>query len=221
MVTVLECHRIAKAAEISILHYRPRVQAFPVCNEYTQELAELQRAFQQATNGERRLVFLQGEQGTGKSALLDTFLAKIHHPGLSVLRARCVQMRGAVEPFLPLPEALERRCREPYGRLLIEHLSHLAPTWLYQLLNVLDSDEIAMLLPKVSHITTGPMLREGSDFFEKLCNNSPFILILDNAHWCGAFTRDFLNFLMFVFNCEIIDNCQLPALRRWTWCTAN
>jgi hypothetical protein len=81
--------------------------------------------------------------------------------------------------------------------LLIERLNHLAPTWLYQMLNVLDPDEVAMLQQKVSHINTGRMLREGADFFETLGNNSTFILILDNAHWSDEFTLDLINFLMF------------------------
>jgi hypothetical protein len=106
-------------------------------------------------------------------------------------------MGGAAEPFLPLLEALERRCREPDGRLLIERLNHLAPTWLYQMLNVLDPDECAMLQLKVSHINTGCMLREGAEFFESLSNKSPFILIMDNSQWSDEFTLDLLNFLMF------------------------
>lgn len=198
VVTVKECYRIAEASETGLLHYPPQAQISLASIEYTQELAELQKAFQQASNGARRLIFLHGGQGIGKTALLDTFLAKVQHPVLAVLRARCVPMGGAAEPFLPLLEALERRCREPYGRLFIERLNHLAPTWLYQMLNLLDPDEIAMLQPKVSHINTGRMLREGADFFERLSNNdSTFMLILDNAQWCDEFTLDLLNFLMF------------------------
>jgi hypothetical protein len=196
-VTVKERYRIAEASETSLLLYRLQAQVFTVRHEYTRELAELQEAFQQASNGERRLVFMHGEQSIGKTALLDTFLAKVYHPELAVLRARCVKMGGVVEPFMPLLEALERRCCEPYGRLLIECLNHLAPTWLYQMLNVLNPDEVAMLQQKVSHINTGRMLREGADFFETLGNNSTFILILDNAHWSDEFTLDLINFLMF------------------------
>ena len=111
---------------------------------------------------------MQGEQGIGKTALLDTFLGKVHHHGLTVLRARCVRMGRVVERFLPLLKTRERRCGESYGKLLIDRLNHFAPTWLYQMLNVLDDDEIAMLQPKVSHINTGRMLREGAYFFETL-----------------------------------------------------
>ena len=195
-VTIKERYRSAEASETSLLPYRPQARIFPAGFEYTQELAELQAAFEQASNGERRLVFLHGEQGIGKTALLDAFLAKVHYPELTVLRARCVQMGGVAEPFLPLLEALERRCREPDGRLLIECLNHLAPTWLYQMLNVLEPDECAMLQLKVSHIDTGRMLREGAYFFETLGNNSTFMLILDNAHWSDGFTLDLLNFLI-------------------------
>lgn len=187
----------AKTNPTNSLCYRPKVQSFPAWFEYTNELTGLQEALQYASNGERRLVFLNGEQGIGKTALLDIFLAKINHPELAVLRARCVRMGSVTEPFLPLLEALESRCRKPYGRLLIEQLNDLAPTWLYQMLNVLDPDEVAILQLKVSHINTGRMLREGADFFETLSNRSTLILILDNSHWSDEFTLDLLNFLMF------------------------
>jgi hypothetical protein len=140
---------------------------------------------------------LRGGQGQGKTALLDTFLAKVHHPGLAVLRARCVQMTGIGEPFLPLLEALERRCREPNGGWLIERLNQFAPSWLYQLLNVLAPDEMATLQLKVSHSNAGRMLREGADFFETMGKHSIFVLTLDNAHWSDEFTLDLLNFLAF------------------------
>ncbi len=196
-VTVKEHYRIAEAIETSPLHYWPQAKAFPARLEHTQELTQLQEAFESASNGERRLVFLHGEHSIGKTALLDNFLDKVQHLDLAVLRARCVPMGCVAEPFLPLLEALERRCLEPYGRLLIERLNHVAPTWLYQMLNVLDHDECAMLQQKVSHINSGRMLREGADFFETLSSNSTFILILDNSHWCDEFTLDLLNFLMF------------------------
>ena len=191
-----ERHQIVEA---SLLPYdrRSHAQMCSVWFEYTQELAELQEAFRAASNGKRHLVFLRGEQGIGKTSLLDAFLENVHHPKLAVLRARCVQMGSVTEPFLPLLEALERHCLEPYGRSLIERLGHLAPSWLYQMLNVLEPDEIAMLLKKTLYINTGRMIREGANFFETLCKNTTLILILDNSHWSDEFTLDLLYFLMF------------------------
>jgi DNA-binding winged helix-turn-helix (wHTH) protein len=190
-VKVQAYYRIDEATETGSPHHQPQTRKL----QYTQELAELQRAFRQASNGERCLVFLHGEQGMGKTALLDTFLAQVQYPEPAVLRAR--GMRGVAEPFLPLLEALENHCRAPYGRLLIERLVQLAPSWLYQMLNVPDPVECAMLLPKAAHINTGRMVREGADFFEALAHNNPYILILDNAQWSDEFTLDLLNFLMF------------------------
>jgi DNA-binding winged helix-turn-helix (wHTH) protein len=196
-VSVKERHQIVELGGANLLSYRPQSVASPTWFECSQELAELQEAFQYASDGKRRLIFLYGEQGIGKTTLLDVFLAKVQHPKLAVLRARCVQMKGVTEPFLPLLEALERHCCEPRGRVLVERLSHLAPTWLYQMLNVLEPDELALLLTKILHSNTGRMLREGADFFEMLCRDSTLILILDNSHWSDAFTLDLLNFLMF------------------------
>jgi predicted ATPase len=124
--------------------------------------------------------------------LLDTFLASIHHPELSVLRARCVQIEGVAEPFMPLLEALERHCREPHGKELIEYMNQLAPSWRHQMLNVLDP-----VAPDMAQVNTDRMLREGAEFIEMLSKKASLILILDNAHWSDQSTLDFLNFLMF------------------------
>jgi len=164
--------------------------------QYDAALEQLLEAFEQAAVGNRRLVFLNGDRGIGKTALLERFLAKISRSELTMLRARCVQLGGAAEPFLPLLEALERRCQEPSGKRMIESLHRVAPTWLYQMLNMLEPEEIAALQPKVSQLSTGRMLREGADFFEKLGSDQPLILILDNSHWSDEFTLDLLNFLV-------------------------
>ena len=184
-------------AQTVSLHYRPKIEFPYASQENDVELAQLLEAFEEATDGKRRLVFLNGEPSIGKTALIERFLAKIRHPKFAVLRARCLQLNGTVEPFLPLLEALELRCREPCGKSLIDCLHKIAPTWLYQMLNVLEPEEVATLQPKVSHINTGRMLREGADFFEKLGTESTLILILDNSHWSDEFTLDLLNFLVF------------------------
>jgi predicted ATPase len=69
-----ESYRVAEASELSA-----QAQISPARLEYAQELADLQEAFQQASNGERRLVFMRGEQSIGKSALLEAFLSKVQH----------------------------------------------------------------------------------------------------------------------------------------------
>jgi DNA-binding winged helix-turn-helix (wHTH) protein len=177
---------------INPVRFLPQTLELTVWHEHAQQFTELLLALDDASNGKRRLVFLEGEQGVGKTALLDTFLATIHHPELSVLRARCVQIESVSEPFMPLLEALERHCREPRGKELIEYMNHLAPSWLHQMLNVLDPVEL-----DVAQVKSVRMLREGAELIETLSSNATLILILDNAHWSDQGTLDFLNFLMF------------------------
>lgn len=160
-------------------------------------VSELVDAYQETRAGARKMVFLAGESGTGKTHLLERFLIGIDHTEFSLLRARCVHMGGACEPFMPLLEALERRCREHNGKALVDNLHRLAPTWLYQILNVLEEHEVSSLFPKISQVSSGRMLREGADFFEYQGSDHPFVLILDNAQWCDDFTLDLLNFLLF------------------------
>ncbi len=163
--------------------------------QFEAELDQLLQAFEQATEGDRRLVFLNGERRTGKTALLERFLAKIGHHEFALLRARCVPLNGAVEPFLPLLEALERRCRDPGGKPLIEFLYQFAPTWLQQVANVLEPEVIGSFRSPLPQLKAARMLREGANFFERLGSESTFILILDNSQWSDKFTLDLLNFL--------------------------
>lgn len=177
-------------------HYRPRVESLSAASWHDAELAQLFGAFEQAATGKRRLVFLRGEGGVGKTSLLEKFLAENNHSDYAVLNARCVQLGGSAEPFLPLLEALELCCRKPCGKSLIDYMQQIAPTWLYQLLNILEPAEIAALYPKVSNISSGRMLREGAYFFEMLGNEATFVLILDNSQWSDPFTLDLINFLV-------------------------
>lgn len=179
------------------LYYQPKIEPSSAWFERPSELALLQKAFLQAADGERCVVFLRGERGTGKTTLLDMFLSRIKYPDLAVLRSRCVQLHGSAEPFLPLLEALERRCREPSGRTLIERLDQVAPTWLFQMSNLLSADELADLIPKISQNSTRRMLREAAEFFENLSIGSFFILIVDNAHWIDEATLDLIALLAF------------------------
>jgi len=171
-------------------------QFYDASVKYDVGLELLFETFQHVVDGNRRLIFLNGAKGIGKTTLLENFLEKISHPELATLHARCVQLAVAVEPFMPLLEALELRCREPQGKPLIDCLHQVAPTWLYQMLNMLEPEEIAALQPKVLRLNTGRMLREGAHFFEEQGKKHIFILILDDSHWVDEFTLDLLNFLV-------------------------
>ena len=63
------------------------------------ELARLRSLFGEALTGERRIVFVTGEAGIGKTALADTFLLQIRaHVILWLGQGQCVEHYGRGEP---------------------------------------------------------------------------------------------------------------------------
>jgi len=196
-VTVTSDIQNHKVNNIKPLNSQNQTQPFFDCFEVSQELDVLHKAFQRSANGTRHMIFLSGGQGSGKTALLGRFLNYLDHLDLAVLRARCVQMYCNSEAYLPLLEALARRCCEPSGRWLIEHLNQSAPSWLYQIQNEINLNFEDILPTKLTHSNIARMLREGADFLEVLSKQSPLVLILDNAHWSDQSTLDLFNFLMY------------------------
>ncbi|MCX7098796.1 MAG: winged helix-turn-helix domain-containing protein [Methylococcales bacterium] len=196
-VTLQAPYKVAVVESADLPLELPLARPFPARRVNTQELVSLEQAFIASANGERRLVFLQGEERTGNETLLNQFLEKVQLSEVTVLPAHCSPTGTAPQPFLPLLEIMEFYCREPTGQLLIDRLNQVAPSWLYQLVTVLSEDELARLQPKVANVTTGRMLLEGVNFFESLSKHFVFILILENAHWCDEATLDLVGMLMF------------------------
>lgn len=180
-----------------LLPYQSLEKGFSIIKQPKVDLTVLFDAWQQAENGQRSLVFLSGPQNSGKTSMIENFLSQIQGDNLAVLNTRCVRLGSAVEPFLPLLEALEGHCKAPYGKSLKAHMYRFAPSWLGQMLGVLDQEELADLMKKMAFPQSRSQLREGADFFEVLGIHSRFVLILDNAQWSDEYTLDLLNFLMF------------------------
>jgi len=67
------------------------------------ELARLHGRWERARNGQRQLVFVTGEPGIGKTALVEAFLAQIGEDEvLRIGRGQCVEQYGAGEAYLPI-----------------------------------------------------------------------------------------------------------------------
>lgn len=84
----------------------PTLQPPPGFVGRQEELAQLHGALERALLGERQVVFVAGEPGIGKTALVDAFLAQVvGAQGLWVGRGQCIDHYGAGEAYLPLLEA--------------------------------------------------------------------------------------------------------------------
>jgi len=176
------------------------------------ELAQLQGWLEKAGHGERQLVFVTGEPGIGKTALVEAFFdgvgaalrgrptpGQLHRvaptPDLWVGRGQCIEQYGAGEAYLPILSALGQLCRTEEGGPLIRLLNQHAPTWLLQMPGLLDAAEFEALRRKTAGAAKERMLRELAEALEMLTAEQPLVLVLEDLHWSDPST---LNLLAFV-----------------------
>jgi DNA-binding winged helix-turn-helix (wHTH) protein/tetratricopeptide (TPR) repeat protein len=159
------------------------------------ELGRLQALWEQARTGERRIVFVTGEPGIGKTTLLEMFLQRLAGQNFAVLRGRCIEHFGEGEAFLPLLEALEKHCRMPGGGGALGVVRHHGPTWLAQMTALMSLEERESLPRQVLGATRERMLREGCEVVEALSGLAPLIVIVENLHWSDFATLDLLSML--------------------------
>jgi len=85
------------------------------------ELAELRSCFEKALQGERQFVFVTGEPGIGKTALVDEFQrqAVAEQPSPLIARGQCVEGYGGTEAYYPMLEAVGQLCRGAVHKRLV------------------------------------------------------------------------------------------------------
>jgi DNA-binding winged helix-turn-helix (wHTH) protein/predicted ATPase len=177
------------------------------------ELAQLDRLFAKALRGERQIVFVTGEPGIGKTALVEAFLLgvqsdeqfgvqKANSPTPNselpstlrpwIGRGQCVEQHGAGEAYLPVLEALGRIGRAPGGEQFVAMLHQYAPTWLVQMPALLAARELETVQQRVVGATRERMLREMVETIEVLTANRPLVLWFEDLHWADTSTVDCL-----------------------------
>ena len=189
------------------------------------ELAQLHRLFAQAMNGERQVVFVTGEAGSGKTTLIDAFLFGVRShekfgvekepkqkdqrarssrtpnaelfstPNLVVAEGQCVEHYSAGEAYLPILDALTRLCRRPDGTAMLDTLRQYAPTWLLQMPALLSAAEHDQLWLQGFTTTRDRMVRELADAIAAFAATHPMVLVLEDLHWSDYATLDALSIL--------------------------
>jgi DNA-binding winged helix-turn-helix (wHTH) protein len=156
------------------------------------EVEHLVNRFLEASRGERRLVFLGGEPGVGKTAVVDLFLEHLAgRPETTCARGQCVMHYGSGEAYAPVLEALGRLGREDSGRAMIRVLEQCAPMWLVQLPALVESEELEQLQRQVQGATGERMVRELNDALERSAKDT-LVLVLEDLHWSDVATLDLL-----------------------------
>jgi DNA-binding SARP family transcriptional activator/pimeloyl-ACP methyl ester carboxylesterase/predicted ATPase len=157
------------------------------------EVSELRALLLQASDGHRRLVFVTGEAGIGKTSLVDAFLRAAPESGNGfVARGQCIEHRGAGEPYLPVLDALGRLGRLEAAR---EALERFAPTWLVQLPGLVEPGLLEQLHARSAGATRERMLREMVDALDELARERTVVLLLEDLHWADYSTLELLEAL--------------------------
>jgi len=157
------------------------------------ELTRLKDWFEQVKTGQRRVIFVSGEPGIGKTTLTRSFADSLMADRtVRIGRGQCVEQYGAGEPYMPVLEALTRLCREPDGKQLIEVIYRLAPAWLAQMPSLVTTEDRVRLQGIAQGMTQQRMLREMAEALEVIAAETPLVLLLEDLHWSDPSTLDLI-----------------------------
>ncbi len=151
-----------------------------------QELALLESCLEQAADGQRRVVFITGEAGIGKTALVDAFSQHVALPRHACMaRGQCVEGVGRAEEYYPVVEALGQLCSGPEGERACRVLAKIAPAWLTG--SACDHEAKRTTIER----TLGDLCAA----IEELAAERPLILVFEDLHWADESTLHLISAL--------------------------
>lgn len=191
-------HEVKRRESGSRLAFRlpPLKPAVALLVQRRKELKFLDHCLERALGGTRQVVFVSGEAGIGKTALVDAFAAQARGKAELLFGfGQGLDHHGPGEAYMPVLEGLNRMCQEPAGEDLIKFLARFAPTWLVQMPWLLSSSELEGLQQLALGATRERMLREMVDSVEVLTAGKPLLLVLEDLHWADYSTADLISCL--------------------------
>ncbi|HUH93107.1 MAG TPA: AAA family ATPase [Casimicrobiaceae bacterium] len=147
-------------------------------------LSRLRANWDLACAGKRRVVWVAGEPGIGKTTLIERFVAGLGD--IVSIRGQCVEQYGTGEPYLPVLEALSELCRRDGGAAAL--LRAVAPTWLMQLPWLSSAEERAALRQELAGVSPERMLREMGEMLDRYTERTPLLLVTEDLHWSDRAT---------------------------------
>jgi DNA-binding winged helix-turn-helix (wHTH) protein/tetratricopeptide (TPR) repeat protein len=158
------------------------------------ERSEIAAWFQTALTGRRRMGFVTGEAGIGKTTLVDAVLRDLQLGSglpLRVARGQCVEQYGAGEPYMPVLEALSLLCRGADAEAVALSLREHAPGWLVRAMELYTSREVEGTLPASS--TEEHTLHRLGGCLAALAAETPLVVVLEDVQWSDYSTLDLLS----------------------------
>jgi len=159
------------------------------------ELAWLEQRFEEAAAGAGSVVFVTGERGVGKSALVGEFMRRVRSGArlVTVVAGRCSESHGPAEAFLPFLDAVGRLLTSPAHDRASEFLRTYAPTICVQLPAGLLPDPDGALRRHTAGATKERLIREAGDFMEAACREFPILLFVEDLQWADPASVDLLH----------------------------
>ena len=155
------------------------------------ELAVLDAALAPARRDGRSVVLVGGEAGVGKSRLVREFTARAQAAGARVLAGGCVELGTDGLPFAPFTAVLRELVRD----LGADGVAGLLPG---------VTRDFARLLPEFGAadsdaddiVARARLFEQVLGLLERLADDGPVALVIEDAHWADRSTRDLLAFLV-------------------------
>ena len=154
------------------------------------DLARLGEILAGAETSDCRLVLVEGERGTGKTALCDAFVQQAGRlPSVRICYGQCLEHAGPSEPYFPVLDALHHLARQSPSTIP-KLLANVAPAWLSQLPPwVADAAS-----PPSTEATpdSSRLILELSALFETLSTDATTVIVLEDLHWGDLATIELL-----------------------------
>jgi DNA-binding CsgD family transcriptional regulator/tetratricopeptide (TPR) repeat protein len=169
----------------------PRVTS-PVLVGRADQLALLEAALGPSHRGGPSVVLVGGEAGVGKSRLMSEFTARARAAGAQVLTGGCVELGTDGLPFAPFTAVLRDLLRDRG----LDGVAELLPGGVTR--------DFARLLPEFGPadsdaddiVARARLFEQMLALLERLAEDGPVILLIEDAHWADRSTRDLLAFLV-------------------------
>ena len=184
---------IAGASTVNpVVPTAPAATKIPALIGREQELDRLLALGEVLASGQRNVVFVTGETGIGKTALVDCFIelscAKQECRSPRVARGQCVEGLDGSEPYYPVMEALGQLCASEDGEAR-SVLAKTAPAWM----SVLGSGPGDTATMRSSGLDRMP--GDLCAALEEVAKERALILILEDVHWADDSTLHLISAL--------------------------
>jgi DNA-binding CsgD family transcriptional regulator len=173
-------------------------------------MTALEAAFETVRQGGPAALLIGGEAGVGKSRLISEFTAKARTSGGQVLVGGCLELGVDGLPFGPFTAMLRDLVREigadeiggmlPSSGRAIRELARLLPE-----LAGASAPASAPAGAEITGAAAGPLaageararlFEEFLTLLERLAEQRPLILVVEDAHWADRSSRDLIAFLI-------------------------